>query len=108
MESFCELGYLKVDVNCRVCRENRNLLNRSIVVIVAFCCSCIVVYISVYSLPYNNFRFSIMLMLGYIGPSSNPSIAYRVETFPGFGFLLRKAFYREFLTKKLPHCCNMR
>jgi len=48
------------------------------------------------------------MMLGYIGPSSNPSVAYRVETFPGFGFLLRKAFYEEFIANKLPQCCNKR
>jgi len=49
-----------------------------------------------------------VMVSGYVGPSSNLSRAYRVETFPGFGFLLRKAFYKEFVAKKLPQCCNVR
>ena len=53
------------------------------------------------------FCISVMVS-GYVGPSSNLSIAYRVETFPGFGFLLRKAFYKEFIANKLPQCCNVR
>jgi len=49
-----------------------------------------------------------VLMSGYVGSSSNLSVAYRVETFPGFGFLLRKSFYEEVMVNKLPQCCHVR
>ncbi|KAK2188800.1 hypothetical protein NP493_121g04006 [Ridgeia piscesae] len=45
---------------------------------------------------------------GYEGLSTLPNVAYRSETFPGIGFLLKRTFYDENMKNKMTECCGTR
>jgi hypothetical protein len=45
---------------------------------------------------------------GYDKVSTISDIAYRVESFPGLGFLLKKTFYETEMKGKLNDCCSNR
>lgn len=45
---------------------------------------------------------------GYTGTSSLPGVVYRTESFPGFGFLLKKSFYDQNMKDNMASCCSKR
>jgi hypothetical protein len=49
-----------------------------------------------------------VLVAGYDTASTIPGVVYRTETFPGLGFLLKKAFYTKVMEGKMADCCSNR
>lgn len=45
---------------------------------------------------------------GYVGTSSNPEAAYRVEGFPGLAFMISKATYIRQMKGSFEECCSRR
>lgn len=45
---------------------------------------------------------------GFLHLNGDPSIVYRSNEFPGFGFMLKRAVYERFMKAELTSCCNKR
>lgn len=52
-----------------------------------------------------NFLF---LSLGFEETSSNKSLVYRVEDFPGLAFMIKMSVYKERMKGSLKSCCSER
>lgn len=45
---------------------------------------------------------------GYMGVSSDPNVTYRVEGFPGLGYMISKTTYVREMKGKMKDCCHLR
>ena len=50
----------------------------------------------------------LLYVVGYTGVSTDPSLAYRIEMFPGMASLIKKSFYDKYLKEKMETCCMER
>ena len=51
---------------------------------------------------------NLFLFAGYEGVSTDPGLAYRADTFPGLGFLLKRSFYDAHMKGNMKTCCGNR
>ena len=56
----------------------------------------------------NIFVMATFMFPGYEGLSTLPNVAYRTESFPGIGFLLKRTFYDTHMKDKMVDCCYTR